>query len=165
MLKGIATVEDATLAVEHGIDGVYVSNHGGRQLDHCEGSIGLVGAVAEAVSGRAEIIVDGCILRGTDVVKALALGAQAVAIGRLQGIGLGAGGEGPLVRILEILETEMRSCMGLLGVTQVADLGPQYLTATEPFERNWIESAFPLIAEGYGGSALDGVSMPLPGDR
>lgn len=163
ILKGIATVEDAKLAIEHGVDGVYISNHGGRQLDHCVGAVGLVGEISDAVGGRAEIIVDGCILRGSDVVKALALGANAVAIGRLQGIALGAGGEFALTRVLEILETEMQGVMGLLGARSIAELGPQCLTSIEPLGRNWLESAFPLLAEGYGGTDLDNLSMRLPG--
>lgn len=164
MLKGIATVEDAQLTVEHGIEGVYISNHGGRQLDHSEGSVGLVREISEAVGKQATIIVDGCILRGTDVVKALALGADAVAIGRLQGLALGAGADAAVVNVLEILETEMRSCMGLLGVCSLAELGPQYLAEAEPLgDRNWLESAFPLLAEGYGGSDVADLSMALPG--
>jgi isopentenyl diphosphate isomerase/L-lactate dehydrogenase-like FMN-dependent dehydrogenase len=163
MLKGIATVEDALLAVEHGVDGIYISNHGGRQLDHCEGSVGLVPEIGAAVGARAAIIVDGCIFRGTDVVKALALGADAVAIGRLQGIALGAGGADAVVNVLEILETEMRACMGLLGARGLAELGPQCLTEVEPLGRNWLDSAFPLIAEGYGETELAGLSMALPG--
>jgi len=164
ILKGIATAEDALLAIEHGVNGVYISNHGGRQLDHSEGAVGLVRGISEAVGGRATIIVDGCILRGGDVVKALALGANAVAIGRLQGIALGAGGETALTRVLEILEDEMRSCMGLLGARSVAELGPSFLTPAEPFRRNWLDSAFPLLAEGYGGTELDNHCMRLPGD-
>lgn len=165
ILKGIGTVEDALLAVELGIDGVYVSNHGGRQLDHCEGSVGLVSGIAAAVDRRAAIIVDGCILRGTDIVKALALGADAVGIGRLQGIALAAGGETALVNVLEILEEEMHSCMGLLGACNIAELGPDCLSEVEPLGRNWLESAFPLLAEGYGGSDLDGLGMRLPGEH
>ena len=83
ILKGIATAEDATLAVQHGVEGVYVSNHGGRQLDHGRGAIDALPEVVEAVSGRAAVMVDGAFARGTDVVKAIALGAQAVGIGRL----------------------------------------------------------------------------------
>jgi glycolate oxidase len=165
MVKGIATVEDAQLAVEHGIEGVYISNHGGRQLDHSEGSVGLVREISEVVGKQATIIVDGCILRGTDVVKALALGADAVAIGRLQGIALGAGGDAAVRNVLEILETEMRSCMGLLGLRSLAELGPHCLAEAEPLgHRNWLESAFPLLAEGYGGSDIADLSMALPGE-
>ncbi len=166
MLKGIGTVEDAKLAVEHGIEGVYISNHGGRQLDHSQGSVSLVAEISAAVGKQATIIVDGCILRGTDVVKALALGANAVAIGRLQGIALGAGGAEAVTHVLEILETEMRSCMGLLGVCSVSELGPQYLAEAEPLgDRTWLESAFPLLREGYGGSDIANLSLALPGER
>jgi len=166
MLKGIGTAEDAVMAVEHGIDGVYISNHGGRQLDHCEGSVGLVPEIAEAVGGRATIIVDGCILRGTDIVKALALGAGAVAIGRLQGIALGAGGEEAMVRVLEILEAEMVSAMGLLGVAGVGALGPHCVRKVEALgrARSWLESAFPLIAEGYGETDIADLCLRLPGE-
>jgi len=166
LLKGIATIEDAQLAVEHGIEGVYISNHGGRQLDHSQGSVSLVREISEAVGKQATIVVDGCILRGTDVVKALALGADAVAIGRLQGIALGAGGADAVVNVLEILETEMRSCMGLLGARSLAELGPQCLAAVEPLgDRTWLESAFPLLAEGYGGTDIADLSLALPGKR
>jgi glycolate oxidase len=166
MLKGIATVEDALLGLDHGVDGIYISNHGGRQLDHCEGSVGLVSEIAAAVGKRAEIIVDGCILRGGDVVKALSLGARAVAIGRLQGIALGAGGEAALVRVLEILEAEMRSAMGLLGARSIAELGPNSLAHAEPLSgRNWLESAFPLLREGYGDTDIADLSMRLPGEE
>src|SRR5437762_24283 len=88
ILKGIATAEDSRIAVEHGVDCVYVSNHGGRQLDQGVGSVSVVPEVAEAVAGRAKIMVDGSITRGTDVVKALILGADAVACGRLYVYGL-----------------------------------------------------------------------------
>jgi isopentenyl diphosphate isomerase/L-lactate dehydrogenase-like FMN-dependent dehydrogenase len=166
MLKGIGTAEDSMLAVEHGVDGVYISNHGGRQLDHCDGAVGLVREIADAVSGRATIIVDGCILRGTDVVKALSLGASAVAIGRLQGIALGAGGEAALVRVLEILEEEIVSCMGLLGACSVAELGPHCIKSAVPLgrARNWIDSAFPLISEGYGKTDIADLQLKLPGE-
>jgi isopentenyl diphosphate isomerase/L-lactate dehydrogenase-like FMN-dependent dehydrogenase len=117
------------------------------------------------VGKRAEIIVDGCILRGGDVVKALSLGARAVAIGRLQGIALGAGGEAALVRVLEILEAEMRSAMGLLGARSIAELGPNCLARAEPLAgRNWLESAFPLLAEGYGDTEIGDLCMRLPGE-
>jgi isopentenyl diphosphate isomerase/L-lactate dehydrogenase-like FMN-dependent dehydrogenase len=166
MLKGMATVEDALMAVDHGIDGVYISNHGGRQLDHCEGSVSLVRDIAEAVGEQAVVIVDGSILRGSDVVKAVSLGARAVAIGRLQALALAAGGEAAVVRVLEILEAEMRSAMGLLGARNVAELRPNCLAKVEPLDRsNWLESAFPLLREGYGGSDLGDLCMRLPGEE
>jgi glycolate oxidase len=149
ILKGIATAEDARLALEHGIEGIYVSNHGGRQLDHGRGAADVLPEIVDAVGGRAEIIVDGCILRGADIVKAIALGAQAVGIGRLQGLALGAGGEAAVVRMLELLEDEVTRCLGLLGVTSFSELNPSYVTRAEPLGRSWLDSAFPLLKEGY----------------
>ncbi|HET9881712.1 MAG TPA: alpha-hydroxy acid oxidase, partial [Candidatus Binatia bacterium] len=99
ILKGVATAEDAALAVEHGVSAIYVSNHGGRQLDHNRGTLEMLPEIVEAVAGRAAVVLDGGIVRGSDVLKALALGAQAVAIGKLQGWGLGAGGQQGLVRV------------------------------------------------------------------
>jgi len=149
ILKGIATAEDARLALEHGIEAVYVSNHGGRQLDHGKGAIAVLPEVVEAVAGRAEVIVDGGFLRGTDIVKAMALGASAVGIGRLQGLALAAGGEAGLVRALELLEDEVRRCLGLLGVTSFAELDAGYVAPVAPLGREGWASAFPLLEEGY----------------
>ncbi len=100
ILKGIATAEDAALACEHGIAAIYVSNHGGRQLDHGRGTMEFLPEIVAAVKGRAEIIVDGGFCRGTDVVKALALGATAVGLGRLYCYGLAAAGRDGVVRVL-----------------------------------------------------------------
>jgi isopentenyl diphosphate isomerase/L-lactate dehydrogenase-like FMN-dependent dehydrogenase len=132
IVKGIATAEDAALALEHGVDVIWVSNHGGRQLDHGRGSLEVLPEIVEAVAGRATIVVDGGIQRGGDILKALAMGAQAVAIGKLQGWGLGAAGKDGLVRVLEILEDEMISSMGLLGVTAIDQLNGSYLRKAEP---------------------------------
>ena len=142
-LKGVMTAEDAALAVEHGVDVVWVSNHGGRQLDQGQGAIEALPEVAEAVGGRARIVLDGGVVRGADVVKALALGADAVAIGKLQGWGLGAGGKDGLVQTLEILEDEVLRVMALLGVSSVDQLGPSYVTkgqaVTPPHEMSaWV---------------------------
>src|SRR6267142_5155998 len=101
ILKGIATAEDAALACDHGVEGVYVSNHGGRQLDHGRGTMDILPEVVQAVRGRATIIVDGSFMRGTDVVKAIGLGAQAVGMGRLTCCGLAAAGQAGLVRVFE----------------------------------------------------------------
>jgi isopentenyl diphosphate isomerase/L-lactate dehydrogenase-like FMN-dependent dehydrogenase len=131
LLKGVQTAEDAEIAVQHGVDVIWVSNHGGRQLDHGQGSLEVLPEVVEAVAGRAEVIVDGGIQRGSDVLKAMALGANAVAIGRLQTWGLAAAGSDGVRRVLEILETEIMSAMGLTGVTSIGELGPQYLTRSE----------------------------------
>ena len=131
MIKGIATVEDALIAVDHGVDVIWVSNHGGRQLDHGLGSMDVLREIVEAVDGRAEIVVDGGVLRGSDVLKAVALGAKAVALGKLQAWGLSAAGSDGVVRMLEILEDEMTSAMGLLGVTSLDELGPEYVVKTD----------------------------------
>jgi glycolate oxidase len=145
VLKGIATAEDAALCVEHGVECVYVSNHGGRQLDHGQGSIEVLPDIVEAVRGRAEIVVDGGFLRGTDVLKALALGANSVAIGKLQGFGLAAAGAAGIVRVLEILETEIKTSMGLLGVATLADLDRSFVHPAPPVHAPGVVSAFPLL--------------------
>ena len=132
ILKGIATVDDAMLALEHGIECIYVSNHGGRQLDHGLGSMEVLPEIVAAVGGRAKIILDGSICRGTDVVKAIALGADAVAVGRLYAYGLAAAGSAGIVRVLEILEEEIHICLGLLGVTSFAALDKSYVCAARP---------------------------------
>src|SRR5918992_1065873 len=142
ILKGVATAEDAALAVEHGVSAVYVSNHGGRQLDHNRGTLEMLPEIIEAVAGRAEVILDGGITRGSDVLKALALGVNAVAIGKLQGWGLGAGGERGLVRVLEILESEIVTSMALLGVTRIEQLKPVHLCKTQPTALSHEMSAF-----------------------
>jgi glycolate oxidase len=149
ILKGIATAEDTKIAIEHGIDCIYVSNHGGRQLDHGLGSIAVMPEVLEAAGGRARVIVDGGFMRGADIVKAMALGAHAVGIGRLQGLALAAGGVAGLVRALELLEDEARRCLGLLGVNTYAELDRSYITSAAPVRNDGWESAFPLLKEGY----------------
>jgi glycolate oxidase len=132
LLKGVATAEDAALAVEHGVDVIWVSNHGGRQLDHGLGSLDVLPEVVDAVGGRAEIVLDGGVQRGSDVVKAIALGATTVAVGKLQGWALASAGADGVRRMLEILENEIVSAMGLLGVTSMAELGPRFLHRAEP---------------------------------
>jgi glycolate oxidase len=149
ILKGIATAEDAKLAVEHGIDAVYVSNHGGRQLDHGRGGIDVLPEVVEAVGDHAKIIFDGGIMRGTDLVKAMALGADAVGIGRLQGLAAGAAGEAGIVRALELLEAETRIALALLGVAGYGELDASYLHPAPPVAAPHVLSAFPLVDEGY----------------
>ena len=148
-LKGIATAEDAALCVEHGVDIVYVSNHGGRQLDHGRGSMDVLPEVLLAVNGRARVIIDCGFARGTDVVKAIAMGADLVGIGRLPCYGLAAAGQAGLVRVLELLEDEMRICLGLLGVDRLSALDRSYLHAAAPVTLPHIMSAFPLLGEGY----------------
>lgn len=150
ILKGIATAEDAGRAVELGVDGIYVSNHGGRQLDHCRGGTDVLPEVVDVAGGKAQIIVDGGFMRGTDVVKAMAIGADAVAIGRLQAFAMGAAGQAGVVRMLELLETEIRICLGLLGVTGYEALDGSYLFEDASLTSPHVLSAFPLLGEeGY----------------
>ena len=146
ILKGISTAEDAEMAVEHGVDMIYVSNHGGRQLDHDRGSMDAMPEVVQAVNGRAQIIVDGGFNRGTDIVKAIAMGADMVGMGRMQCYGLAADGVAGVVRILELLETEVRTCMGLLGVTSLAELNPSYLQTLPSVTDSHVLSAFPHLS-------------------
>ena len=145
ILKGIATAEDAELAVQHGVEVVYVSNHGGRQLDHGLGSAAVLPEVVEAVKEEGQVWVDGGVMRGTDVVKMIALGAKVVGIGRLCGLGLAAAGVPGLVRTLELLEEEVRTCLGLLGVTSFAELTPAHLAAAPAVSVPDTFSAFPLL--------------------
>jgi len=145
VLKGIATAEDARIALDHGVDWIYVSNHGGRQLDHGRGAIEVLPEVVAAVGGRAGIIVDGGFARGTDVVKGIAAGADLVGLGRMQCYALAAGGEAALIRMLEILDDEVRRCLGLIGVTRLADLDGSCLHAAPPVTTPHVLSAFPLL--------------------
>ena len=146
ILKGIATAEDAQLALEHGVDIIYVSNHGGRQLDHGRGTMDILPEIVAAVGGRVPIIIDGGFSRGTDIVKALAAGASLVGIGRMQCVGLAAGGQAGLTRLLEILEQEIRICLGLLGVNSWAELDHSYLHPAPAVGAGETLGAFPLLA-------------------
>jgi isopentenyl diphosphate isomerase/L-lactate dehydrogenase-like FMN-dependent dehydrogenase len=148
ILKGVATAEDAALAVEHGVSTIYVSNHGGRQLDHGRATIDMLPEIVDAVRGRAEIVLDGGIVRGSDVLKAIALGARAVAIGKLQGWGLAAAGQAGLIRVLEILKDEIVTTMGLLGITRLNQLTPNYLCKVQPMGPIHEMSAFPHMPGG-----------------
>jgi isopentenyl diphosphate isomerase/L-lactate dehydrogenase-like FMN-dependent dehydrogenase len=149
-IKGIQTAQDAELAVEHGVEVVWVSNHGGRQLDHGQGSIDALPEVVEAVGGRAEVVVDGGFMRGTDVLKAIALGARAVGIGRLQALALAAGGAGALVRALELIEEEIVVAMGLLGVTRLGDLDRSFLARVTALPSpSPLLAAFPRCGEDW----------------
>jgi glycolate oxidase len=148
ILKGIATAEDAEIALRHGVEVIYVSNHGGRQLDHGLGSAAVLPEVVAAVGGRAEVWVDGGFMRGSDVVKAIALGARCVGLGRLACLGLAAGGVAGLVRALELLEEEVRVCLGLLGVTSLRELTPAHVAQAPPVFAPSALSAFPLLGEG-----------------
>lgn len=145
VIKGIATAEDAQIAVEHGVDWIYVTNHGGRQLDHGRGAMHVLPEVVAAVAGRAKIMVDGSFCRGTDIVKALIMGADLVGIGRLQCWALAAAGEAGVLRMLELLEDEVIRCLGLLGVRNFAELDKSYVHAATPTNPPHVFSAFPLL--------------------
>jgi isopentenyl diphosphate isomerase/L-lactate dehydrogenase-like FMN-dependent dehydrogenase len=119
-IKGIMTAEDARLAVEHGVDAIVVSNHGGRQLDGAQATIEVLEEVVEAVDGKCEVFLDGGVRRGTDVVKALALGAKAVLIGRPYLYGLAVDGEAGVKRVLDLLRAELETAMALMGCPTVA---------------------------------------------
>ncbi len=121
-IKGIATPEDAQRCVGIGADAVWVSNHGGRQLDTAPATIDTLPAIADAVGGQTEIILDGGVRRGSDVVKALALGANAIALGRAYLYGLAAGGELGVRRALEIMDSELRRTMALCGRARLSGL-------------------------------------------
>ena len=145
IIKGIATAEDARIALDHGVEWIYVSNHGGRQLDHGRGTMHVLPEVVEAAAGRAKIMIDGSFCRGTDIVKAIAAGADLVGIGRLQCWALAAAGERGIVLMLELLEDEVRRCLGLVGVNTFAELDKSYLHATTQTNQSHVLSAFPLL--------------------
>ncbi len=149
LIKGIATAEDAATACEHGVDVVYVSNHGGRQLDHGLGSIAVLPEVVTAVAGRAQVVVDGGFMRGTDIVKAKILGADVIAIGRLYGFAMAAGGEAGVTRMLELLNEEICACLGMLGACQWSDLDASYICPAPQVHEPGYSSVFPLLDEGY----------------
>jgi isopentenyl diphosphate isomerase/L-lactate dehydrogenase-like FMN-dependent dehydrogenase len=145
VIKGIATAEDTRIALDHGVDWIYVSNHGGRQLDHGRGSMEVLPEVVDAVAGRAKILIDGSFCRGTDIVKAIAAGADLVGIGRMQCFALAAGGQAGVLRLLELLEDEVQRCLGLLGAPSFADLNRSFLHAAAPANVPHVLSAFPLL--------------------
>src|SRR5476651_1089357 len=127
VIKGILAHEDATLCVENGVDGLIVSNHGGRGEDSGRSTIDALPEIVDAVGGRIPVLVDGGIRRGTDVVKALALGARAVCIGRPYLWGLGAFGQPGVERVLDIMRTETRAAMQQCGVRAVNELKPAFV--------------------------------------
>lgn len=124
LIKGILTAEDALLALAHGVSGIVVSNHGGRQLDGSVTSIQALPEIVAAVAGRCEVYVDGGIRRGTDVLKALAIGAHAVLVGRPILWGLAANGASGVQHVLEILAREFRIAMQLSGCPNISAIGP-----------------------------------------
>jgi isopentenyl diphosphate isomerase/L-lactate dehydrogenase-like FMN-dependent dehydrogenase len=145
ILKGIATAEDAKIALDHGVEWIYVSNHGGRQLDHGRGAMHVLPEIVDAVKGRAKIMVDGGFCRGSDVVKAIIMGADFVGMGRMQCWALGAAGETGVRRMLELLEDEVIRSLGLLGVTSFAELDKSYVHPATATNAPSVFSAFPLL--------------------
>lgn len=127
VLKGIQSVEDARIAADRGVEAIAISNHGGRQLDSAPATLDLVAEIAEAVGDRTEIICDGGARRGSDIVKARALGADAVMVARPYLYGLGAAGEAGVDHVLNNFGSEMQRTMALIGCASVADLGPSYI--------------------------------------
>src|SRR5213080_2466493 len=144
-IKGIATAEDAAIALDHGVEWIYVSNHGGRQLDHGRGSMDVLPEVVEAVAGRAKIMIDGSFCRGSDIVKAIVTGANLVGVGRMQCYALAAAGQAGIVRLLELLEDEVQRCLGLLGVNRFAELDRSYIHPAATTTTAHALSAFPLL--------------------
>ena len=146
VLKGIMTVEDARIAADHGVEVVYISNHGGRQLDHGLGCMDVLPEIRAAVGPDTQIMVDGGFSRGTDIVKAVALGADSVGLGRLHCYALAAAGAPGIVRMLEILENEVHSALGLVGAASFAELTPDHVHRGAPLvTRPHVHSAFPLL--------------------
>ena len=127
LVKGILTVEDARLAADYGADGIVISNHGGRQLDGAPATIEVLPQIAAAVGGRVAVFLDGGIRRGADIVKALALGADMVFVGRAALYGVAAAGEPGARRALDILSSEVDRVLAFLGCNSIAELGPQHL--------------------------------------
>jgi isopentenyl diphosphate isomerase/L-lactate dehydrogenase-like FMN-dependent dehydrogenase len=132
IVKGILNAEDAAEAVNHGADGIDVSNHGGRNLDGIISPIEVLPEIVDAVGKRATVFCDSGFRRGSDVVKALCLGAQAVMVGRATLYGVAAGGEAGASRALQIFRDEIHRNIALLGVNDLSQLGPQYLKFLDP---------------------------------
>ncbi len=127
MLKGIVTAEDASLAVEHGVDGIIVSNHGGRAEDSGRSTIESLPEVVDAVDGRMPVIVDGGFRRGTDIFKALALGADAIAIGRPYLWGLGSFGQEGVETVLDLLKRELEIVMRQARTTSIEEINRSHI--------------------------------------
>ncbi|MGU3495451.1 alpha-hydroxy acid oxidase [Xanthobacteraceae bacterium A53D] len=143
ILKGILHPGDARLAAEHGADAVYLSNHGGRQLDHCVPALDQIAAARDAIGADRPILVDGGFMRGTDLAKAVALGATAAGLGKLQGLALAAGGRAGVETMLSILQAELSNALALLGCRDVAGLDAALLRPTLPVSPPGVLSPFP----------------------
>ncbi len=133
VVKGVLTGEDARRAIDGGADGIVVSNHGGRQLDTVSATLRALPEVVAAVNGQAEVLMDGGVRRGTDIVKAICMGAGAVLVGRAYAYGLGAAGHAGVVRALEILRADVERVLRLMGCASVAELNPSLVEVPEPW--------------------------------
>lgn len=149
LVKGIMTPQDARAALACGADGVFVSNHGGRQFDSQPATTDVLPAIADAVGDRATVIVDSGVRRGSDIAKALALGADVVAAGRPFAFGLAAGGRSGVARTFEILQDELLTVMGFVGARGVAEIDRQILD--HPVDRLGLGGSRSLLDETYAG--------------
>src|SRR4051794_30825328 len=154
MLKGVMRVDDAKRAVDAGVTAISVSNHGGNNLDGTPATIRALGAIADEVGSEVEVVLDGGIRRGSDVVKALALGARAVMIGRAYLWGLAANGQAGVENVLDILRSGIDSPLLGLGHTSVDELSPAALIVPPGFARRL----------GVASGAVDSTSVPAGGD-
>ena len=159
ILKGIATTEDAQIAIDTGVDCIYVSNHGGRQLDHTLGALDMLQHIAPLVqhhnagisqgknsNRKVTLLVDGGFCRGTDIVKALALGADAVGLGRMMCLALAASGSDGIVRMLELLQIELNATLALLGVTSLKEINASHVQSCDALAfGHSLAAAFPLL--------------------
>jgi isopentenyl diphosphate isomerase/L-lactate dehydrogenase-like FMN-dependent dehydrogenase len=132
IVKGILSPDDAARCIDLGANGVVVSNHGGRLLDGAPSTLSVLPEIVEAVAGRGDVLLDGGIRRGTDIAKALALGATACAIGRPYHYGLGAGGEAGVGKVLDLLLAELDRTLAFLGCNSVGELGPDRVRVRAP---------------------------------
>jgi isopentenyl diphosphate isomerase/L-lactate dehydrogenase-like FMN-dependent dehydrogenase len=150
-VKGVIDPIDARMAVETGLEVVWVSNHGGRQLDSEQATLEALPGIVEAVGGRAEVVLDGGIRRGTDILKALCLGARAVAIGRAWAYAFAAHGEAGIAHALDILRRELMTSMLLLGVTKIGDLDRSFvLPAGASWQQDTVAKPTPALLSSVG---------------
>jgi len=134
-VKGVLTAEDAQRALNEGAAGIIVSNHGARQLDGVSATLRALPEVVKAVKGRADVLVDGGIRRGSDIIKALCLGARAVLVGRAYAYGLGAAGGPGVARAIDILRTDLIRTLRLLGCPSIDDLDASYVDVPSDWTR------------------------------
>jgi L-lactate dehydrogenase (cytochrome) len=132
-MKGVMTVDDARRSVDHGAQGIVVSTHAGRQLDGCAASLRVLPGIVEAVGDKTEVIFDGGIRRGADIVRAIAMGAKAVLLGRGYAYGMAAGGDAGIERAIEIFRADIVRTLKLLGCTSISQLDRSYIALRPGF--------------------------------